>query len=145
MANVCCCSSLYLCLLEFYNQSRPFLEVGGITFSFSKSTVSDNLVLKNSMETVRLNSSYFLLFYEVRRTSVVCQFLTFFKTRCDFICLFDVCFPFTAMVRKEIQEETDRMTGRSKQISPIPIHLSIYSPNGKVDVLPFYQAPWYYV
>ncbi|XP_024030675.1 LOW QUALITY PROTEIN: dynamin-related protein 1E [Morus notabilis] len=34
-----------------------------------------------------------------------------------------------AMVRKEIQEETDRMTGRSKQISPIPIHLSIYSPN----------------
>ncbi|KAJ8625984.1 hypothetical protein MRB53_019291 [Persea americana] len=34
-----------------------------------------------------------------------------------------------AMVRKEIQDETDRMTGRSKQISPIPIHLSIYSPN----------------
>ncbi|KAF8412826.1 hypothetical protein HHK36_000797 [Tetracentron sinense] len=33
------------------------------------------------------------------------------------------------MVRKEIQDETDRMTGRSKQISPIPIHLSIYSPN----------------
>ncbi|KAK9145249.1 hypothetical protein Sjap_005152 [Stephania japonica] len=34
-----------------------------------------------------------------------------------------------AMVRKEIQDETDRMTGRSKQISPVPIHLSIYSPN----------------
>ncbi|XP_077235216.1 phragmoplastin DRP1E-like [Tasmannia lanceolata] len=34
-----------------------------------------------------------------------------------------------ALVRKEIQDETDRMTGRSKQISPIPIHLSIYSPN----------------
>ncbi|KAF8379139.1 hypothetical protein HHK36_028568 [Tetracentron sinense] len=34
-----------------------------------------------------------------------------------------------AVVRKEIQDETDRMTGRSKQISPIPIHLSIYSPN----------------
>ncbi|XP_068649950.1 phragmoplastin DRP1E-like [Aristolochia californica] len=33
------------------------------------------------------------------------------------------------MVRKEIQDETDRITGRSKQISPIPIHLSIYSPN----------------
>ncbi|KAF6135594.1 hypothetical protein GIB67_015447 [Kingdonia uniflora] len=32
-------------------------------------------------------------------------------------------------VRKEIQDETDRITGRSKQISPIPIHLSIYSPN----------------
>lgn len=36
-----------------------------------------------------------------------------------------------AMVRKEIQTETDRMTGKSKQISPVPIHLSIYSPNGR--------------
>ncbi|KAI3719362.1 hypothetical protein L6452_20259 [Arctium lappa] len=34
-----------------------------------------------------------------------------------------------ALVRKEIQDETDRITGKSKQISPIPIHLSIYSPN----------------
>ncbi|KAK4798210.1 hypothetical protein SAY86_030536 [Trapa natans] len=32
-------------------------------------------------------------------------------------------------VCKEIQDETDRITGKSKQISPIPIHLSIYSPN----------------
>ncbi|CAA6657202.1 unnamed protein product [Spirodela intermedia] len=28
----------------------------------------------------------------------------------------------------EIQDETDRITGKSKQISPVPIHLSIYSP-----------------
>lgn len=34
-----------------------------------------------------------------------------------------------ALVRKEIQDETDRVTGRTKQISPIPIHLSIYSAN----------------
>ncbi|XP_052193207.1 phragmoplastin DRP1E-like [Diospyros lotus] len=34
-----------------------------------------------------------------------------------------------ATVRKEIQDETDRVTGKSKQISPVPIHLSIYSPN----------------
>ncbi|KAJ8755889.1 hypothetical protein K2173_024434 [Erythroxylum novogranatense] len=34
-----------------------------------------------------------------------------------------------AMVRKEIQDETDRLTGKNKQISPVPIHLSIYSPN----------------
>ncbi|EYU42313.1 hypothetical protein ABFS83_14G153800 [Erythranthe nasuta] len=34
-----------------------------------------------------------------------------------------------ALVRKEIQDETDRITGKTKQISPIPIHLSIYSPN----------------
>ncbi|KDP45954.1 hypothetical protein JCGZ_11857 [Jatropha curcas] len=34
-----------------------------------------------------------------------------------------------SMVRKEIQDETDKLTGKSKQISPVPIHLSIYSPN----------------
>ncbi|KAK7395550.1 hypothetical protein VNO78_16112 [Psophocarpus tetragonolobus] len=34
-----------------------------------------------------------------------------------------------AVVRQEIQDETDRVTGKTKQISPIPIHLSIYSPN----------------
>jgi hypothetical protein len=37
-------------------------------------------------------------------------------------------------VRKEIQDETDRITGRSaKQISPVPIHLSIYSPHGIIQ------------
>ncbi|KAI3944119.1 hypothetical protein MKW92_037321 [Papaver armeniacum] len=34
-----------------------------------------------------------------------------------------------ASVRREISDETDRITGKSKQISNIPIHLSIYSPN----------------
>ncbi|KAK9749520.1 hypothetical protein RND81_02G131500 [Saponaria officinalis] len=33
-----------------------------------------------------------------------------------------------AAVRKEIADETDRETGRSKAISSVPIHLSIYSP-----------------
>lgn len=36
----------------------------------------------------------------------------------------------SALVRKEIQDETDRITGKTKQISPVPIHLSIYSPIG---------------
>ncbi|KAA3460078.1 dynamin-related protein 12A [Gossypium australe] len=35
----------------------------------------------------------------------------------------------SAAVRKEIQDETDRETGQTKQISSAPIHLSIYSPN----------------
>lgn len=35
------------------------------------------------------------------------------------------------MVRKEIEDETNKLTGKSKQISPVAIHLSIYSPNGK--------------
>ena len=46
------------------------------------------------------------------------------------ILTFNVC-SFLALVRKEIQDETDRVTGKSKMISPVPIHLSIYSPNGK--------------
>lgn len=37
---------------------------------------------------------------------------------------------YAASVRKEIQDETDRLTGKTKHISNIPIHLSIYSPNG---------------
>lgn len=34
-----------------------------------------------------------------------------------------------SLVRKEISDETDRETGRTKQISSVPIHLSIFSPN----------------
>ncbi|CAI5531847.1 unnamed protein product [Closterium sp. Naga37s-1] len=34
-----------------------------------------------------------------------------------------------AAVRKEVADETDRITGKTKMISPVPIHLSIYSPN----------------
>lgn len=41
-------------------------------------------------------------------------------------------FSLSALVRKEIQDETDRVTGKSKMISPVPIHLSIYSPHGKL-------------
>ncbi|XP_057745806.1 dynamin-related protein 12A-like [Arachis stenosperma] len=33
-------------------------------------------------------------------------------------------------VWQEISDETDRETGRSKGISSVPIHLSIYSPHG---------------
>ncbi|KAL3641369.1 dolichyl-P-Man:Man(7)GlcNAc(2)-PP-dolichol alpha-1,6-mannosyltransferase [Castilleja foliolosa] len=35
-----------------------------------------------------------------------------------------------SLVRKETQDETDRITGKTRQISTVPIHLSIYSPNG---------------
>ena len=43
----------------------------------------------------------------------------------------DICTA-AAEVRKEIADETDRETGRSKAISSVPIHLSIFSPNGKI-------------
>ncbi|KAF8407584.1 hypothetical protein HHK36_006718 [Tetracentron sinense] len=48
----------------------------------------------------------------------------------------DNLFAYAASVRKEIQDETDRITGKSKHISNIPIHLSIYSPNGLYIHLP---------
>ncbi|XP_009762971.1 phragmoplastin DRP1C [Nicotiana tabacum] len=38
-------------------------------------------------------------------------------------------YPDFAAVRQEIADETDRITGKTKQISNVPIHLSIYSPN----------------
>lgn len=45
-------------------------------------------------------------------------------------------------VRKEIQDETDRVTGRSKQISPVPIHLSIYSPHGTLPSMKLKLCWW---
>lgn len=53
------------------------------------------------------------------------------------ICWYDI--HDAAQVRKEIEDETDRETGRSKQISSVPIHLSIFSPNGKIWGLITYQ------
>lgn len=37
-------------------------------------------------------------------------------------------------VRMEIESETDRITGSNKGISPIPINLRVYSPNGNGHV-----------
>lgn len=36
-------------------------------------------------------------------------------------------------VRKEIEDETARITGPGRNVSPVPIHLSIYSPNGELQ------------
>ena len=36
-----------------------------------------------------------------------------------------------AMVRKEIEDETDRLTGSNKGISNIPINLRVFSPHGE--------------
>lgn len=35
-------------------------------------------------------------------------------------------------IRKEIEDETDRVTGSNKGISNIPINLRVYSPHGKI-------------
>jgi len=34
------------------------------------------------------------------------------------------------LVRKEIEDETDRVTGANKGISQIPINLRVFSPHG---------------
>lgn len=34
------------------------------------------------------------------------------------------------MVRKEIEDETDRITGNNKGISNLPINLRVFSPHG---------------
>lgn len=36
-------------------------------------------------------------------------------------------------VRLEIEAETERITGSNKGISPVPINLRVYSPNGNSD------------
>ena len=36
-------------------------------------------------------------------------------------------------VRKEIEMETERLTGHNKGISAVPINLRVYSPHGKVN------------
>lgn len=38
-------------------------------------------------------------------------------------------------VRKEIVAETDRLTGKNKGISSVPINLRVYSPHGGCDDL----------
>ena len=38
------------------------------------------------------------------------------------------------MVRKEIEDETDRATGKNKGISNIPINLRVYSPHGNFSL-----------
>lgn len=38
-------------------------------------------------------------------------------------------------VRKEIEDETDRATGKNKGISNIPINLRVYSPHGGYNIL----------
>lgn len=42
-------------------------------------------------------------------------------------------------IRREIEAETDRVTGSNKGISNIPINLRVYSPNGKHYCFVVYQ------
>ena len=41
----------------------------------------------------------------------------------------------TFVSRKEIEDETDRVTGSNKGISNLPINLRVYSPHGQFDIL----------
>lgn len=43
-------------------------------------------------------------------------------------------------VRQEIEAETDRLTGSNKGISPIPINLRVYSPNGNTHTYKYLNS-----
>ncbi|KAF5959406.1 hypothetical protein HYC85_000615 [Camellia sinensis] len=59
------------------------------------------------------------------------------KEYAEFIHLPKKKFTDLATVRKEIADETDRETSRSKQISTVPIYLSLYSPMNVAFTLDF--------
>ncbi|CAL5395107.1 unnamed protein product [Camellia sinensis] len=67
----------------------------------------------------------------VTRRPLVLQFHRIDEGReyVEFIHLLEKKFTDFVAIRKEIADETNRETGRSKQISAVPIYLSIYSPN----------------
>lgn len=67
----------------------------------------------------------------VYSTKLWCVLLAHVQIRVSSLTCIDLNYICVAAVRKEISDETDRETGRTKQISSVPIHLSIYSPNGK--------------
>lgn len=43
-------------------------------------------------------------------------------------------------IRREIEADTDRLTGGNKGISNLPINLRVYSPHGKGNFFALYKA-----
>jgi hypothetical protein len=86
---------------------------------------------------VRLNWSFLVAGIVTRRPLVLQLHKTDDKVEyAEFLHLPKKKFTDFAAVRREISEETDRITGRTRQISPVPIHLSVYSSNGGLNVAP---------
>ncbi|CAL9209923.1 unnamed protein product [Musa hybrid cultivar] len=109
--------------------------------SSGKSSVLESIVGRDFLPRGSVvSSSPFLLFQGiVTRRPLVLQLHKTEEGRpeyAEFLHLPNRRFTDFSLVRKEIQDETDRLTGKTKQISPVPIHLSIYSPFGK-DLLFF--------
>lgn len=70
---------------------------------------------------------YFIEFHEFMNASDLCQSVEY----AEFIHCKGRIFTDFDLVRKEIEDETDRVTGSNKGISNIPINLRVYSPNGR--------------
>jgi hypothetical protein len=84
---------------------------------------------------VKLNWSFLVAGIVTRRPLVLQLHKTDDKVEyAEFLHLPKKKFTDFAAVRREISDETDRITGRTRQISPVPIHLSVYSSNGGLNV-----------
>lgn len=67
----------------------------------------------------------------VTRRPVILQLITADVEVGEFLHLKGKQFTDFNEVRREIERETDRLLGHTKNISAVPIHLRIYSPHGK--------------
>ncbi|CAI0469642.1 unnamed protein product [Linum tenue] len=125
-------------------EALPAIAVVGGQSS-GKSSVLESIVGKDFLPRGAGNSGYEVQFSSwgsvvnvlasnagiVTRRPLVLQLHKIDETReyAEFMHLPRKRFTDFAVVRQEISDETDRETGRSKQISTVPIHLSIFSPN----------------
>ncbi|CAN7084855.1 unnamed protein product [Brassica oleracea var. botrytis] len=99
-----------------------------------KSSVLESIVGKDSLPRGSGNHTFCLKLFVgiVTRRPLVLKLQTIddgTREYAEFLHLPRKRFTDFAAVRKEIQDEIDRETGRSKAISSVPIHLSIYSPD----------------
>ncbi|THD18669.1 Dynamin-1 [Fasciola hepatica] len=72
----------------------------------------------------------------VTRRPLVLQLINARSEYAEFLHLKNKQFTNFDEVRKEIEAETDRITGVNKGISNLPINLRVYSPNGELLTLP---------
>ncbi|CAN6929624.1 unnamed protein product [Brassica oleracea] len=126
-------SDFYSVEMEINGQSESIVK-GIENVRLGKSSVLESIVGKDSLPRGSGNHTFCLKLFVgiVTRRPLVLKLQTIddgTREYAEFLHLPRKRFTDFAAVRKEIQDEIDRETGRSKAISSVPIHLSIYSPD----------------